>query len=62
MSLRKMAWTLLLRVSVTGLEDIPVSKKSEKWHSRLIHRIFMFTCGIFIVIISAPHGRLRSNS
>jgi hypothetical protein len=30
MNLSKMVWTLLLRISVTGLEDIPVRKKSEE--------------------------------
>jgi hypothetical protein len=49
------------RISVTGLQDIPVRKNPKKWHSSLIHRIFVFTHGISIVIISAPHRYLRSN-
>jgi hypothetical protein len=40
------------RISVTGLEEIPVRKEFKKWHSGLIHRISVLTHRISIVIIS----------
>jgi hypothetical protein len=51
----------LLGISVRELEDILVGKKSEKWHSRLIHRASVFAHEISIVIISNHHGWLLSN-
>jgi hypothetical protein len=57
-----MVWTFLLRSFVTGLEQIPVSEQSKKWHSNPIRRMFAFTHGISIVIISDHPVDLLRNS